>query len=89
MVCKTSSQKDLVLDPSWEEERLQTGALTLAVMSTHNEVTQIVQTGEFEADELSAAMDLCQDACGKLHRMMQQYLTDNLRAKSKHSTTSR
>jgi ribonuclease PH len=50
-------------------------------MSTHSEVTQLVQLGEFDQEELIGAMEIAQDACSKLHKMMQQYLSDNLRKK--------
>ncbi|CAN6479414.1 unnamed protein product [Victoria cruziana] len=62
--------KDLVIDPTLEEERCQDGGFMVSFMPSRNLVTQLTITGEWSTAKVSEAMELCVDACLKLGNVM-------------------
>ncbi|XP_031480398.1 exosome complex component RRP41-like [Nymphaea colorata] len=66
--------KDLVIDPTLEEERCQDGGFMISFMPSRNEVTQLTITGEWSTAKVAEAMELCIDACLKLGNVMRECL---------------
>jgi len=64
--------KDLLADPTLEEEQAADATVTLALMPNWKEVTLWQQSGPAPA----AAMDLCRDGCRTLLRFVRQHLID-------------
>lgn len=69
--------KNLVIDPTYEEEAYQDGSLMIAYMPIRNEVTQFTLTGEWSTAKVNEAMELCIDACSKLANIMRMCLKEN------------
>ncbi|KAG0469784.1 hypothetical protein HPP92_016484 [Vanilla planifolia] len=69
--------KNLVIDPSSEEEACQDGSLMVTYMPSRNEITQFTLTGEWSTAKMNEAMELCLDACSKLAEIMRSCLKDN------------
>lgn len=68
--------KNLVIDPISEEESYQDGSLMITCMSSRNEVTQLIVTGEWSTSKIHEAMELCLGACSKLGEVMRSCLKD-------------
>jgi exosome complex component MTR3 len=64
----------MLLDPDSNEERLQQGNVTVALMPSLNEVTQLFQFGEIDYSKIQETIDLCLDGCAKLHAMVRKAL---------------
>jgi len=60
----------IVLDPDEVEEKYQSGGLTVALMPSLNEITQLYQSGELEYEKAIEAQQLCLDGCAKLYSLM-------------------
>lgn len=69
--------KNILIDPTNEEEVCQDGSLVLACMPARNEVTQLTLTGEWSVPKINEAMELCMDACLKLAGIMRSCLKDS------------
>lgn len=61
---------ELLLDPSSVEQRSSDGMLTLALMPTANEVTQLTANGTWSNIRVAEAMELCIDGCTQLDELM-------------------
>ncbi|XP_077252891.1 3'-5'-exoribonuclease family protein [Tasmannia lanceolata] len=68
--------KNLVIDPTSEEESYQDGSLMIMCMPSRNEVTQLTLTGEWSTSKIHEAMELCLDACLKLGEIMRSCLKE-------------
>ncbi|XP_074559398.1 exosome complex component RRP41-like [Curcuma longa] len=68
--------KNLVIDPTSEEEACQDGSLMVTCMPARNEVTQLTLTGEWTTPKINEAMELCLDACSKLAEIMRSCLKE-------------
>ncbi|BBH04984.1 3'-5'-exoribonuclease family protein, partial [Prunus dulcis] len=66
--------KNLVLDPTLEEESHQDGSLILTCMPSRDEVTQLAITGEWSTPKINEGMKICMDACSKFSRIMKSCL---------------
>ncbi|OAY62783.1 exosome complex component RRP41-like [Ananas comosus] len=66
--------KNIVIDPTAEEEACQDGSLMIACMPARNEVTQLTLTGQWSTAKTNEAMELCMDACSKLASIMRSCL---------------
>ncbi|CAH9075243.1 unnamed protein product [Cuscuta europaea] len=62
--------KNLLIDPTSEEESIQDGSLMMACMASRKELTQLTLTGEWSTSKINEAMELCIDACSKLGNNM-------------------
>ncbi|RAL37489.1 unnamed protein product [Cuscuta campestris] len=62
--------KNLLIDPTSEEESLQDRSLTMSCMASRKEITQLFFTGEWTTPKLNEAMELCIEACSKLGNNM-------------------
>ncbi|CAH9097484.1 unnamed protein product [Cuscuta epithymum] len=62
--------KNLLIDPTSEEESIQDGSLMMACMASRKELTQLTLTGEWSTPKINEAMELCIDACSKLGNNM-------------------
>lgn len=51
----------VILDPSSREERLASGTVLVAYLASSGKVTDLIQTGEIDVEQLSEAIRLC---CG-------------------------
>ncbi|XP_020694973.1 exosome complex component RRP41-like isoform X1 [Dendrobium catenatum] len=69
--------KNMVIDPTSEEEACQDGSLMITYMPSRNEVTQFTLTGEWPTARINEAMELCLDACSKLADILRSCLKDN------------
>ncbi|KAJ4764707.1 Exosome complex component Rrp41 [Rhynchospora pubera] len=69
--------KNILIDPTIEEEICQDGSLVLACMPARNEVTQLTLTGEWSLPKIDEAMGLCMDACVKLTGIMRTCLKES------------
>mmetsp|Transcript_29581 Transcript_29581/g.56837 ORF Transcript_29581/g.56837 Transcript_29581/m.56837 type:complete len:257 (+) Transcript_29581:93-863(+) len=67
-------QGDLLLDPSSLEERSADGVLTMAMMSSANEASQMFANGAWPNTRLTEAMELCMDGCAQLDELMRDQL---------------
>eukprot|EP01100_Stratorugosa_tubuloviscum_P002503 TRINITY_DN1583_c2_g4_i1.p1 TRINITY_DN1583_c2_g4~~TRINITY_DN1583_c2_g4_i1.p1 ORF type:complete len:329 (-),score=126.69 TRINITY_DN1583_c2_g4_i1:154-1086(-) len=80
--CSSSLVNDnILIDPSLNEEKFARANLTLAVMPSLNEITQIIQTGEFQLKQLDESIQLCHDGCIKLHKLMTNCLIEHCKSK--------
>ncbi|CAD5194801.1 exosome complex component RRP41-like [Musa acuminata AAA Group] len=68
--------RNLVIDPTSEEEACQDGTLMITCMPARNEVTQLMLTGEWTTAKINEAMELCLDACSKLAEIMRSCLKE-------------
>eukprot|EP00268_Persea_americana_P054342 TRINITY_DN6219_c0_g1_i3.p1 TRINITY_DN6219_c0_g1~~TRINITY_DN6219_c0_g1_i3.p1 ORF type:complete len:279 (-),score=62.12 TRINITY_DN6219_c0_g1_i3:408-1244(-) len=68
--------KNLVIDPTSEEESDQDGSFMISCMPSRNEVTQLTITGEWSTSKIHEAMELCLDACSKLGKIMRTCLKE-------------
>ncbi|XP_058101701.1 exosome complex component RRP41-like [Magnolia sinica] len=68
--------KNLVIDPTLEEESYQDGSLMITCMPSRNEVTQLTLTGEWSTPKIHEAMELCLDACSKLGKITRSCLKE-------------
>eukprot|EP01105_Mastigella_eilhardi_P016844 TRINITY_DN3858_c0_g1_i2.p1 TRINITY_DN3858_c0_g1~~TRINITY_DN3858_c0_g1_i2.p1 ORF type:complete len:181 (-),score=55.59 TRINITY_DN3858_c0_g1_i2:30-572(-) len=68
---------EIVLDPSTAEEHMQQGGLMVSCMPSVNEITQLYQFGELSHKDISESLDLCLDACKKLHTHMSKVLAES------------
>ena len=64
----------LLLDPSFIEERSSDGLLTLAMMPTTNEVTQLTANGAWPNTKTAEAMELCMDGGSQLDELLREQL---------------
>ncbi|KAH0451465.1 hypothetical protein IEQ34_018764 [Dendrobium chrysotoxum] len=69
--------KNMVIDPTSEEEACQDGSLMITYMPSRNEVTQFTLTGEWSTAKINEAMELCLDACSKLADILRSCLKEN------------
>jgi len=77
----------IVLDPDYLEENSKTGNLTVALMPSLNEVTQIFQTGDIQHLKSLEALHLCLDGCGKIYSMMTKNLIETSSKKLASTST--
>lgn len=66
--------RQMVLDPTKEEERSGAGVMTIALMPGSQQVTQWWQEGRFDGQKVAEALELCTDGCGCVHKMMEAKL---------------
>mmetsp|Transcript_27910 Transcript_27910/g.61247 ORF Transcript_27910/g.61247 Transcript_27910/m.61247 type:complete len:235 (+) Transcript_27910:128-832(+) len=64
----------LLLDPTRAEEVGQEGGVLLALMPSHNQVTQLVLTGTWSPSESQEALALCMGGCMQLRAAMREAL---------------
>ncbi|KAL2916641.1 3'-5'-exoribonuclease [Polyrhizophydium stewartii] len=62
------------LDPTLDEEAVQSGAVLLSYMPVLNEVTHLIQTGEIAPAQCVQAVELCIGACSQIHTVTQEAL---------------
>lgn len=65
---------ELVLDPSNIEEQRADGIMTLGLMPSANEVTQLVAKGAWAAATTTEAMELCMDGCAQLDEIVREIM---------------
>uniref|UniRef100_A0A0C9S3K0 TSA: Wollemia nobilis Ref_Wollemi_Transcript_28818_1014 transcribed RNA sequence n=1 Tax=Wollemia nobilis TaxID=56998 RepID=A0A0C9S3K0_9CONI len=75
-VSVSSIGRNLIIDPTSEEENCQDGGLMVACMPSRNEITQLTITGEWSSTKVSEALELCLDACSKLADIMRACLKE-------------
>ncbi|KAI5592887.1 hypothetical protein BDE02_04G181900 [Populus trichocarpa] len=68
--------RNLIIDPTLEEESFQDGSLMITCMPSHYEITQLTITGEWSTANLNEAMQLCLDACSKLAKILRSCLKE-------------
>ncbi|KAH6568731.1 hypothetical protein BASA50_002781 [Batrachochytrium salamandrivorans] len=62
------------LDPTFQEEKVQNGAMLLSYMPSINEVTHLIQSGETTVPQSVKAVELCVDACSQIHTVILEAL---------------
>lgn len=67
---------NLLLDPTSDEVSQSKGTLTLAMMPSANEVTQLQLTGEWSSVQQREAMELAMGGCAQLKAVIRQTLID-------------
>ncbi|KAK1308744.1 hypothetical protein QJS10_CPA09g02068 [Acorus calamus] len=75
-VSVTCIGKNLIIDPTSEEEDHRDGSFLISCMPSRNEVTQLTLTGEWTTAKVHEAMELCIDACSKLGDIMRSCLKE-------------
>ena len=65
----------LVLDPCAEEEARATGSVLVSFMPAFSMVTDVVQTGEMDPEQVIDAMRLCSESASQISELMKTYLT--------------
>uniref|UniRef100_A0ACD5WPW2 Uncharacterized protein n=1 Tax=Avena sativa TaxID=4498 RepID=A0ACD5WPW2_AVESA len=68
--------KNVIIDPSSDEEAWQDGGLMISYMPTRKEITQLTLTGEWSDGKITNAVELCMDACSKLCEILRGCLKD-------------
>jgi len=68
--------REVLLDPTLEEEKWSDGEMMVTYMASRKEVTQLTLTGEWPGTSASDALQLCLDACGKVADVMRLCLKE-------------
>uniref|UniRef100_A0A0E0KLH2 Uncharacterized protein n=1 Tax=Oryza punctata TaxID=4537 RepID=A0A0E0KLH2_ORYPU len=68
--------KNIIIDPTSDEEAWQDGSLMVAYMPSRKEITQLTLTGEWSDGKITNAVELCMDACSKLCDILREHLKD-------------
>ncbi|KAM0924394.1 hypothetical protein ACQ4PT_004893 [Festuca glaucescens] len=68
--------KNVIIDPTSDEEAWQDGGLMVSYMPTRKEITQLTLTGEWSDGKITNAVELCMDACSKLCEILRERLKD-------------
>ncbi|KAG8046350.1 hypothetical protein GUJ93_ZPchr0008g12569 [Zizania palustris] len=68
--------KNIIIDPTSDEEAWQDGSLVVAYMPARKEITQLTLTGEWSDGKITNAVELCMDACSKLCDILRECLKD-------------
>lgn len=68
--------KNIIIDPTSDEEAWQDGSLMVAYMPARKEITQLTLTGEWSDGKITNAVELCMDACSKLCDILRERLKD-------------
>ncbi|GJN33195.1 hypothetical protein PR202_gb21766 [Eleusine coracana subsp. coracana] len=68
--------KNIIIDPTSDEEAWQDGSLMVAYMPFRKEVTQLTLTGEWTDGKITNAVELCMDACSKLCNILRNHLKE-------------
>jgi ribonuclease PH len=79
------AQDQLVMDPTGQEERLQSGSLLLASMPSINEITHLVERGVVDVSIVNEAIERGMESCSKLYQALQECLVETIRKKNKKS----
>jgi len=69
-------RKNIIIDPTSDEEAWQDGSLVVAFMPARKEITQLTLTGEWSDGRITNAVELCMDACIKLGDILRDRLKD-------------
>ncbi len=77
------SQDVMLLDPAGDELGDDSANVSLCLMPSIQEVTQIELSGEMPPRKASEIMELCMAGCDKIHSMMISCLTDEVMASIK------
>ncbi|KAF2073928.1 hypothetical protein CYY_004752 [Polysphondylium violaceum] len=79
--CSAVCIKDATLiNPTAQEETLTEGAgkILVSKMPSHNNITQLIQTGELNYNNVLESVNLCIDGSDKIYSIMKQNLIDSL-----------
>uniref|UniRef100_A0A0E0QDM2 Uncharacterized protein n=2 Tax=Oryza TaxID=4527 RepID=A0A0E0QDM2_ORYRU len=68
--------KNIIIDPTSDEEAWQDGSIMVAYMPARKEITQLTLTGEWSDGKITNAVELCMDACSKLCDILRERLKD-------------
>uniref|UniRef100_A0A8R7PC17 Uncharacterized protein n=1 Tax=Triticum urartu TaxID=4572 RepID=A0A8R7PC17_TRIUA len=68
--------KNVLIDPTSDEEAWQDGGLMVSYMPARKEITQLTLTGEWTDGKITNAVELCMDACSKLCEILRERLKD-------------
>nr|BAJ99715.1 predicted protein [Hordeum vulgare subsp. vulgare] len=68
--------KNVIIDPTSDEEAWQDGGLMVSYMPARKEITQLTLTGEWTDGKITNAVELCMDACSKLCEILRERLKD-------------
>jgi exosome complex component MTR3 len=66
--------EELLIDPSFEEENSATSHITCCMMTSLNEISQLIEVGVMNSSKVIESLELCVDGCSKLHSKMEQAL---------------
>jgi len=73
--CTSGIYKDVViLDPTDDEKRNLVGTVTVSMMPSLENITQVIQTGNIPMNLIFDSIDLCSEGCKKIHAMMVEHL---------------
>ncbi|KAG8713061.1 hypothetical protein FRC11_013410 [Ceratobasidium sp. 423] len=78
----TEGQSELLLDPNGQEADAARGLVTVTCLPALGTVTNIVQTGLIQPDEVINCMDVCMKQCEDIHFVVAQSLLESARARS-------
>lgn len=67
----------MIVDPTAEEEKMATGGLVVGMMHSLGEITQLYQFGELSQEDIIKALELCEDGCGQIYKLMKKSLVDS------------
>jgi len=71
----------LLLDPVDAEERIQSGGLIYAYMPNLKQIAHVMQSGLLSQALSSQAIDICDDACLQVSRLMREALRKSMHKK--------
>mmetsp|Transcript_4159 Transcript_4159/g.15684 ORF Transcript_4159/g.15684 Transcript_4159/m.15684 type:complete len:287 (+) Transcript_4159:48-908(+) len=64
----------ILIDPNRDESYYSEGRVLCAYMTQLDEVTQLTQVGDMNYEQITDAMEMCLDACQKIHALMRETL---------------
>jgi exosome complex component MTR3 len=66
--------EELLIDPTMEEELNATSHVVCCMMTSLNEISQLIEVGVMDSSKVIESLELCVDGCSKLHSKMEQAL---------------
>eukprot|EP01080_Neovahlkampfia_damariscottae_P007099 gene7099-11262_t len=65
---------ELIIDPSFLEEKYAKSVLICCMMTSLNEISQLIEVGVMNYSKVIESVELCVDGCSKLHEKMEHAL---------------
>lgn len=76
------SQLEALLDPNGQEAEVAQGLVTVTCLPALGTVTNVVQSGLVQADDMINSMDICIKQCEDIHFVVAQSLLESAQARS-------
>ncbi|KAJ1302016.1 hypothetical protein OPQ81_000851 [Rhizoctonia solani] len=77
----TEGKSELLLDPNGQEAEVARGLVMITCLPALGTITNVIQTGLVEADEVANCMDVCMKHCEDIHFVVAQSLLESAQAR--------